>query len=138
MEDMIRKRPIKPYWITLWRCKVLHQVLANGWWYIFFLVSKMSSFIAKQSTHLRNPRSVEDCHIVTLQYHGYWRKVLKCLQFSIQIQQCTISNIIPATCKVIYKSMKDKFLNVSKLLFILLIYFQYSFNYWCTVVRRVI
>jgi len=104
----------------------------------FFMVSKVSSFIAKQSTHLKNPRSVEDCLMVTLPYHGYWRKFLKCLQFSTQIQQCTISNIIPETCRVIYKSMKDKFLKVSKLLFKLLIYFQYSFNYWCTVVRRVI
>jgi hypothetical protein len=83
------------------------------------MVSKVSSFIAKQSARLRNPRSMEDCLMVTLQYHGYWRKFLKCLQFSTQIQQCTISNIIPETSKVIYKSMKDKFLKVSKLLFIL-------------------
>jgi hypothetical protein len=34
----------------------------------FFMVSKVSSFIAKQSTDLRNPRNIEDCLMVTLQY----------------------------------------------------------------------
>jgi hypothetical protein len=33
-----------------------------------FIVSKVSSVIAKQSIHLRNPRSMEDCLMVTLQF----------------------------------------------------------------------
>jgi hypothetical protein len=45
----------------------------------FFMVSEVSSFIAKPGTHLRNPTNVEDCLMVTLQYHGYWRKFFKVL-----------------------------------------------------------
>jgi hypothetical protein len=54
LEDMIRKRPIEPYWITLCRYGVLHQVLENGWWLIFYGI-KGVKFYCKTKYSFKKP-----------------------------------------------------------------------------------
>jgi hypothetical protein len=84
-----------------------------------FVGSKVSHCIAKQSTHLQDPISMEDCLMVTLRFLATGESFSR-FQFSTRIPQCTISKIIPETCKATYETMKDEFLKVSQLLFVLL------------------
>lgn len=77
-----------------------------------FVVSKVSGFITKQTTHLRNPISAEDRLMVTLRFLATGESYSS-LQYSTRIPQCTISSIVPETCEAIYKSMKEEFLKVN-------------------------
>ena len=82
-----------------------------------YVLSKVTPFIKRQDTHLRNSISVEDRLMVTLRFLATGESY-KSLQYNTRIPQCTISKIIPETCEAIYKSLKDDVLKVGKQQFI--------------------
>lgn len=77
-----------------------------------FIVSKIAPLISRQKTHLRNPISVEERLMVTLRFLATGESYAS-LQYSSRIPQCTLSTIIPETCKAIYEALKFEFLKVS-------------------------
>lgn len=78
-----------------------------------FVASKVAPFISRQSTHLRNPISVEERLMVTLRFLATGESYVN-LQYSTRIPQCTLSGLIPETCEAIYCALKDEFLKVRK------------------------
>lgn len=82
-----------------------------------YVLSKVTPFIKRQDTHLRNSISVEDRLMVTLRFLATGESY-KSLQYSTRIPQYTISKIIPETCEAIHKSLKDDVLKVGKQQFI--------------------
>jgi len=63
-----------------------------------FIVLKISPLISRQNTHLRNCISVEERLMVTLRFMATGESYAS-LQYSSRIPQCTLSGIIPETCK---------------------------------------
>lgn len=78
-----------------------------------YILSKVSPFIKRQDTHLRNSISVQDRLMVTLRFLATGESYTS-LQYSTRIPQCTISKIVPETCEAIYTSLKDEVLKVRK------------------------
>lgn len=76
-----------------------------------FIVLRIAPLISRQNTHLRNPISVEERLMVTLRFLATGESYAS-LQYSSRIPQCTLSGIIPETCKAIYEALKNEFLKV--------------------------
>lgn len=65
-----------------------------------YILSKVAPLISKQETHFRCSISAKDRLLVTLRYLATGESYSS-LQFLTRIPQCTLSFIIPETCRAI-------------------------------------
>lgn len=78
-----------------------------------YLLRLVTPDIQKQNTHMRKAISPHERLTATLRFLATGRSY-KDLEFSTIISKQALSNIIPETCKAIYKALKMDFLKVSK------------------------
>lgn len=78
------------------------------------LVDMVTPFIQRQDTNMRECISPRDRVSVTLRFLTTG-EAYRSLEYSMRIPACTISRIVPETCRVIYEVLQKDYLKVNKL-----------------------
>jgi hypothetical protein len=128
--------PIKAYWknynAKVWRATSSiweHIMIDFRLWYQQCHISLQYS---------QNPISMEGNLKVTHQILATVKVFQTCSSVPGYHNALFQTYVISEICSALSESMKDEFLKISKFLFVLFIYFQYSFHYNCMVLRRFI
>lgn len=77
------------------------------------LVDMVMPFIQRQNTNMRECISPRDRVSITLRFLATG-ETYRSLEYSMRIPACTISRIIPETCRVIYEILRKEYLKVNK------------------------
>lgn len=77
-----------------------------------YLLELLTPHIAKKDTPMRKSISAEHRLVATLRYLATGRN-LEDLKFSCAISPQALGKLIPETCRAIYTTLKNEFLNVS-------------------------
>lgn len=77
------------------------------------LVDMVTPFIQRQDTNMRKCISPRDRVSVTLRFLATG-EAYRSLEYSMRIPACTISRIVPETCRVIYEVLQKDYLRVNK------------------------
>lgn len=77
------------------------------------LVKLVTPYIQRQNTNMRECISPKERLSLTLRFLATGESY-RSLEYSTRIPACTISRIIPETCRVIYEVLRNEYLQVNK------------------------